>query len=198
MALPPEHRTPRIESLEAIVASTPPEQLMDFPVLQPMDHQLIGMFIQLFNYIDFNLRRAIETFAQAKLLQGKAASKYPKIHSSEVANTVQNTVKAMDAVIEDIPEAIRILSIIERRREIRNLLGHWAARRIPNEDAIVLLTKDESDAMRIGGAPLASGYVKSAILDLADLRGLLVNELTIFEPWLAHKISDWRKRYIGD
>ena len=47
------------------------------------------------------------------------------------------------------------------------MLGHWAARRIPNEDAIVLVTKNESDAMQTGGAYLPNGYVKSAILRLA-------------------------------
>jgi hypothetical protein len=136
----------------------------------------------MFNYIDLNLRRAIETFAQAGLLEGDAAKKYPKIHSSMVANAVQDSVRAMDAAIEDIPEALRILQIVERRREIRNLLGHWAARRIANEDAIVPLTKDEKDAMQTGGAYLANGRVKSAILDLADLRTLIANELMLFEP----------------
>ena len=198
MALPPEHRTPRMEALQAIVDSTPLEKRIDFPVLQPPDHQMIGVFIQLFNYMDFNLRRAIETFAYAKLLQGEAARRYPKIHSSKVAITVQDSVKLMDAAVEDIPETIRILAIIERRREIRNLLGHWAARRIPDEDAIVLLTKDESDAMQISGAYLGSGHVKSAILDLADIRGLIIHELAPFDLWLAQKISEWRKRYIGD
>ena len=198
MALPPEHRTPRMEALQAIVDSTPLEKRIDFPVLQPPDHQLIGFFIQSFNYIDFNRRRPIETFAYAKLLQGEAARKYPKIHSSKVASAVQDSVKAMDPAVEDIPETIRILEIIERRREIRNMLCHWAARRIPNEDAIVLLTKDESDAMQIDGAYLDNGYVKSAILDLADIRGLVVNELGPFELWLARKISEWRKRYVGD
>lgn len=198
MALPPEHRTPRMEALEAIIASTPREKLFDFPVLQPPDHQLIGVFVQLFNYIDFNRRRAIETFSYAKLLRGEAAKKYPKIHSSKVASAVQDSVKAMDAAVEDIPEAIRILEIIERRREIRNLLGHWAARRIPDKDAIVLLTKDENDAMQIGGAYLGNGHVKSAILDLADIRWLIANELGPYELWLARKISEWRKRYVGD
>lgn len=197
MALPPEHRTPRMEALQSIVDSAPREKLFDFPVLQPPDHQMIGVFIQLFNYMDFNLRRAIETFAHAKLLQGRAAKKYPKIHSSEVASVVQDAVKAMDAAVEDIPDTIRILTIIERRREIRNLLGHWAARRIPNEDAIVLLTKDESDAARVGGAYLASGHVKSAVLDLADIRGLIDLQLVPIELWLAQKISEWRKRYVG-
>ena len=60
MALPPENRTPRMVRLETFVARTPREKLMDFPVLEPADHQLIGAFIQEFNYIDFNLRRVIE------------------------------------------------------------------------------------------------------------------------------------------
>ena len=184
--------------LQAIVASTPRERLMEFPVLQSADHEMIGAFIQLFNYMDLNLRRAIETLALAKLLPSRVAKKYPRIHSSEVSSVVQDSVRAMDAAAEDIPKTIRILARIERRREIRNLLGHWAARRIPNEDAIVLLTKDENDAMRSGGTYLSNGYVKSAILDLADLRGLIVHELIPFEAWLAKKNSEWRKRYVGD
>ncbi len=152
MALPPENRTPRMEMLETIVARIPREKLMDFPVLEPEDHQLIGAFIQEFNYMDFNLRRAIETFAHAKLLSKGAAKRYPNIHSSEVAIIVQDAVKAMDPAVED------------------NLLGHWAARRIPGEDAVVLLSKDENDAKRTGGRCLASGNIKQAVLDLADLR----------------------------
>jgi hypothetical protein len=104
MALPPEHRTPRMAMLEAIVDATPRERLMDFPVLEPQDHQLIGIFIQQFNYIDFNLRRAIETFARANLLRGDAAKTYPKIHSSKVSVAVQEAVVQMDAAIEDIPD----------------------------------------------------------------------------------------------
>ncbi|MFZ0927494.1 MAG: hypothetical protein WAN11_02770 [Syntrophobacteraceae bacterium] len=198
MALPLEHRTPRLEMLQAIVDSTPPEKLFNFPPLEPSDFQIVGMFIQLYNYMELNLRRSIEAFAQAKLLQGDAAKKYPVIHSSEVSATVQNSVKVMDKAIENIPETLRILEIIERRREIRNLLGHWAARRIPNENVIVLVTKDEKDAKRIGGIYLCSGHVKNAILDLVDIRELIKNELIPFEMWLAQKTSEWRKRYVGD
>lgn len=198
MALPPEHRTRRMQDLQAILDATPAEKLFDFPVLQPLDHQLIGSFIQLFNYVDLNLRRSIETFARANLLQGEAAKKYPRIHSSAVASAVQDAVKAMDSSSEDISEALRILEIVERRRELRNLLGHWAARRIVGQDAIVLISKDEKDAMRVGGTYLGSGRCKTAILDLADVRGLIANELIPFEKWLAFKTSEWRRRYAGD
>ena len=92
----------------------------------------------------------------------------------------------MDAGVENIPDTINLLTIIERRREVRNLLSHWAARCIPNEDAIVLLTKNEADAMQTGGAYLANGHVKSAILDLADLRRLLEQMIPI-KLWLAQK-----------
>ena len=50
--------------LEAIVAAKQRDRLMEFPVLEPEDHRIIGMFLQLFNYMDFNLRRAIETFSR--------------------------------------------------------------------------------------------------------------------------------------
>ncbi len=78
------------------------------------------------------------------------------------------------------------------------MLGHWAARRIPNEDAFVLLTKDETDAKRTGGTYLPSGHVKSAILDLPPIRKVVVEELIPLELWLAHKTAEWRARYISD
>jgi len=184
--------------LEAIVDATPRERLMDFPVLAPQDHQLIGMFIQQFNYIDFNLRRAIEIFAHAKLLRGDAATSYPKVHNSKVSIAAQDAVKSMDPAVEDIPDTIWNLTVIERRREIRNLLGHWAARRIPNQDSIVLVTKDEADALRTGGAYLASGGVKRVVTDLGPLRTIVAKELVPLELWLARKTGEWWKRYVGD
>ncbi len=101
-----------MEMLEAIVAATPREMLMDFPALSALDLQLIGMFVQQFNYIDFNLRRAIETFAVAKLLRGEAAKSYPKIHGSKVSIAVQEAVENMDASIENIPDTIWNLVVI--------------------------------------------------------------------------------------
>src|SRR5260370_32034382 len=104
--LPPEHRTPRMEMLEGIVAKTAPEELFNFPVLTLHDHQLIGMYIQLYNYRDLNLRRSFESFGQGKLLKGSAEKNYPKIHGSSLAGAVQDVVKEMDVSVEDIPDSI--------------------------------------------------------------------------------------------
>jgi hypothetical protein len=62
---------------------------------------------------------------------------------------------------------------------------------------MVLLSKDENDAKRTGGRYLASGNVKQAILDLADLRRVF-EQIVPIELWLAKKVFDWHARYIGD
>jgi hypothetical protein len=80
---------------------------------------------------------------------------------------------------------------------VRNLVSHWTARRIPNEDTIMLTSKDESDAKQIRSTYLDTGRVSTAILDLADLRAVF-DQVTQIELWLAAKISEWHKRYVGD
>ena len=52
--------------------------------------------------------------------------------------------------------------------------------------------------MRSCGVFLAKGHVRSAILDMAICTDLVVHEFNKFEPWLAYKITVWRRRYIGD
>jgi hypothetical protein len=76
------------------------------------------------------------------------------------------------------------------------LLAHWAAKRIPGEDAIVLMSKDGRDEKQISGEDQSrDDYVRTAIFDLADLRGL-VQHIVDYEVWLATKTVEWHKRYV--
>ena len=52
--------------------------------------------------------------------------------------------------------------------------------------------------MRTGGAYLAPGRVKSAVLDLEPLRQIVIGEVAPLELWLGQKVSAWHKLYIGD
>jgi hypothetical protein len=76
------------------------------------------------------------------------------------------------------------------------LLAHWAARRFPNDDAILLLTKHEPDAESVG-RPLNEYGACTAILLVDDLRDrmMLVGS---YENWFGVKIAEWFKRYVGD
>jgi hypothetical protein len=71
------------------------------------------------------------------------------------------------------------------------LLAHWAAKRIPGHDAIVLLSMDTNDALAaLGNNAITKDHCSYSILMLPDLRGLL-NHIAKYDEWLAKKTSEW-------
>jgi len=193
--IPIEHRNPRVEYLEKVLAG-----LGDNPSslagLKSDDLRLIGSFIQIYNYIELNLRRSIEIFARSNLLDDAVARKHHRISSKLLVQTLKAAVVKLDPSIEDIDKNLKKLDEIEYRRSVRNLLAHWAAKRIPGEDAIVLMSKDGLDEKQISGEDQSrDDYVRTAIFDLADLRGL-VQHIVDYEVWLATKTVEWHKRYV--
>jgi len=193
--LPPEHRTDHLAKLEAKLDECrgDPSRLEN---LTPEDFHLIGAYIQIFNFIEFNCRRSIEIFALAGLLQGRPARKPQRTHVSELIPSMKVVVEGMDARIENISESIAKLDEIELRRSFRNLLAHWAARRLPGEDAIVLLSMDGSDSKQLFGTDEPREDVaQHAILNLADIRGLVVH-MADYERWIAAKVSEWYLRFL--
>ena len=132
----------------------------------------------------------------AEMLPPKKRKQHLNLKTWELVPTLKEVVAQMDETVEDLPELLEQLDEIELRRAHRNLLGHWAARRFPNHDAIVFLTKDNRDAKRNGG-DLAPGAVATAIMNMADLRGLAVH-IQPLEAWIARKVEEWYARYHGD
>lgn len=136
-------------------------------------------------------------FAQAELLAPAIAKRHRKLASSELVPALKQGVAGMDGAMEDIASALARLDEIELRRSFRNLLGHWAARRIPGEDAILLVTKDARDERQISSQDgLGGDDVTTAIMDLADLRGLL-EHMGDYDHWIAEKTAEWFSRYVG-
>lgn len=193
--IPKQNKTPRMEQLQNLVAALP-GGLAGLDHLTLGDHQLIGAYIQLFNFIELNLRRSVDVFAQAKLLAPAIAKRHRKLASSELVPALKQGVSGMDGAMENIPSAVAKLDEIELRRSFRNLLGHWAARRIPGEDAILLVTKDARDERQVSSQDgLEGDDVTTAIMDLADLRGLL-EHMGDYDLWIAEKTAEWFGRYV--
>jgi hypothetical protein len=55
---------------------------------------------------------------------------------------------------------------IKEFRKLRNLLGHFAVKRFPAEDALVFVTKSAADYKRVLGAAPDPGVVMTAVADL--------------------------------
>lgn len=84
------------------------------------------------------------------------------------------TEKALNAFRADLDE-------IKRCRPQRNLLAHFAAKRLPNRDAIVLLNANPTDYRNILKTP---GAVSYTVQELSNLRSL-IDHMQKYEKRLA-------------
>lgn len=189
--LPPEHKTAELLELERLMRLSG-EGLLTFPHLRDEDHQLIGAYIQIYNFIELNLRRCVEIFVTVGMLPGVNSR---KVHSSKLVSSVKAAIAAMSADDEDIEEALARFDEIELRRPFRNVFAHWAGRRFPNHDAVVFVTKDERDSERVHGQAQGKDRVSTAVIKLSDLRGLMLH-MADHEQWIAVKTSEWHNRFM--
>lgn len=189
--IPPEYRTSRGEELRGRLEALGPGH----DSLEPLhedDFALIGFYIQIYCSIEFNLRSALEVFSTSSL---PGSRELRTIRPPELVPTTIDVVQNMDPNAEDIEATVAQLKEIETRRGWRNTFSHWAAKRLPGEDALVFMTKDGRDERQISGnQEVEFGHARTAIFDLADFRGL-AQHLRGHETWLASKAEDWRRRY---
>lgn len=183
MAIPAAFESDQLQSLRAYF------ETLELPDLLPLEREdmfLIGAFVQVFNFIELDLRRSIEAFCAAGLITPKK-----QFHTSELVELVKNAVSQLDRVAPELSDTLGKLDEIEFRRPFRNLLAHWAARRVPGHDAIVLLSMDKKDAKAaLGVQTVTKDHCAYSLLMLPDLRGLLVH-ISTYDEWLAKKTSEW-------
>lgn len=176
-----------IENLDAHLGRDP---LSKLEPLTGADAELIGYLLQSFNFLEFNLRRSIEIFVHARLIE--ASKKNP--HSSELALTVKTGVAAMGLDADKASVICQKLDDIELHRDIRNHLAHWAAKRIKGHDALYLMSFDQKDAIRKTGSKGDHKTNTYCIMNLADLRGLLLH-ISKQDAWLAKLTAQWFIEY---
>lgn len=100
-------------------------ELSDLLPLQKEDAYLIGAFVQVFNFIELNLRRSLDVFCSAGLIERKK-----HFQTSELVKLVKSGLEKAGVASQHIDDALAKLDEIELRRPFRNLLAHWAAKRI--------------------------------------------------------------------
>lgn len=191
MAIPPHYPNEQIREIERELKD---DIFSCTENLRPEDFQLIGALVQMYNFIEFNLRRSIEIFAHAGLIPFPK----PALRMAELVNKAKSAIEKMGAENENIADSLARLNEIELRREFRNLLAHWAAKRVIGKDALILFSQDSKDLQRATGKGLEKDFSGYCIINLADIRGL-VTHLTSYERWIAEKVSIWHAKYLpGD
>lgn len=183
MAIPAPFESEQLQSLRAHYETL---ELHDLLPLAREDIFLIGAFVQTFNFIELNLRRSIEVFCAAGLIAPKK-----QVHTSELVELVKNAVSKLGLAAPELSDTLGKLDEIEFRRPVRNLLAHWAARRVPGYDAIALLSMDKKDTKAaLGVQTVTKDHCAYSLLMLPDLRGLFAH-ISTYDVWLAEKTSAW-------
>lgn len=186
MALPKSTRTPRLEELEAKLHSAP-TAMKDWPQPTKEDVLLIGGIVVLYSYVEFNLRRLVETFDHAGLLPEKWRGKALNLDLAEVEKAVQETPVWAGA------HDVAALKELEQLRPLRNLVAHFAVSRFPEDDAWVFVTKNRRDYKYAVGKDVPPGVAMVAIVERDQIKTAL-RRIQHIHDWLAQVTPVFEKR----
>lgn len=156
--------------------------------LHPRDLQLIGELIQIYNYIEFNLRRCIDLFTHAGMIP-RTEKVIPIARLSAVA--LEGISKA-----EDSDAWAAHLAEIELHRDARNQLAHWAARHISGERALLILSMNPAESKKRINQTVDHTHSTYGVMLVEDLQWLVLH-VARYEKMLAEATSHWYQRYIS-
>jgi hypothetical protein len=160
------------------------------------DLKAIAHFIQIYNAIEFHLRRCVGLFAELGKLPPKAQRRHRKLQTSELAATLKVVVRELHLTLE-APEALVFFDFIEEYRSYRNLFAHWAARRVKDKDVIIFVSRSDSDTVQLLGTHLEYWQAASVLMHVGKIHELIERTQQI-EHWLARKTSLWEAVFEED
>ncbi|MGN2406918.1 hypothetical protein ACTACD_14235 [Pseudomonas syringae] len=125
--------------------------------LAESDFALIGKLIQLYAVIDMNSRIVIRLLRM--ISDGLDDTFADKLNETDVIIQLKkyaNKLKTQENLRQGIDRAIETLDM---HRQHRHTLAHWVVKRMPEEDAFVILTKSSGDLKKRGlNAPDSNMY----------------------------------------
>ncbi|ARZ00771.1 hypothetical protein AXW41_07195 [Yersinia ruckeri] len=198
MALPHEYRNEQVNELERELHKY---EIADLDNLSKEDFCLLGMYIQTYNFIELNIQRIFIQLLDAEVIcliqKGK---KTKKVDFHFMIEKLKSSLSEIEPNLNDRMEVIDRLNEIVYRRSHRNIIAHWAGKKIPGKDAFVFFTSDLEDMKRVkkikkeGDFIVTPGVVNYQIINAADLRGLFTH-INEYEVWIAHKAAEWIEKF---
>jgi hypothetical protein len=175
VALPPNIETERGIYLRNLFYDTSPvEVFTNWPKLTAVDHALVGRVINIFCFIEINLRRLVESWDDKDLL--------PK---GRIKDLSIGKIEELAQTVLPWPEQnLYAFKKMAELRSFRNLVAHFGMLRFPNDDAFLFIAKSEADYKKQTGEATADDTMMIAVLDGPALPGV-VEEVEKMQIWLA-------------
>lgn len=131
------------------------------------DLAFIGHFIQLYCFADYCARRIIDAIREAAI--GPKARNASKLMEKEVFPALEKAARRLwDGKLKTA--LLNAAGTIGMHRQHRHTFAHWAARRIPGTDALIVLSKDAREGKRRDGYERDSYQSSYGIFILPPLR----------------------------
>jgi hypothetical protein len=188
MALPDSTETPHTLALRKIVEETGTEQMLGWPKPTDEDYALFGKITHIYSAFDFILRYMAETMDKQGMFKEPWAGKTQKLTMTQLAEAIQS--------FPIWSESNKLaLEQIDSHRRVRNLVAHFVARRFPDEDAYIFMTKSAIDYRRVyGELPEGIDAMLYGVFDAQQLRGI-VPLLEGLLKWAAQVLRDLSKPF---
>ncbi|WP_315770090.1 MULTISPECIES: hypothetical protein [unclassified Bradyrhizobium] len=193
MALPDGISTKKVTTISDALSKMTGAEIASLPELDGADFRCFGRLIQCFCFIDLNLRRALEVFELAGKLPENWQKVYPKIPDSSLTDALSDVTRTLDPKTDPVEETVTWLTAISKFRGFRNLAGHAAAKRFPNEDVYVFANKNTVDAKKAGQPLPKHGFLFSIVgrSEFFDMVQAAVDS----QKWLSEKLTKWAVSY---
>ena len=163
--------------------------------LSDEDHRLVGRLIQLYCWADYCGRRIIDAIREAAL--GPKSRNASRLQNAQVFPKLREAGLVLGAgEVQDT--LVRAADILELHYQMRHNFAHWAARRVRDEDVIVILSKNAKEGARRHGLT-ADEYetnygffpVPSLVEEMRKL-DQHVHNLSVAAYELEHRIDEMR------
>jgi hypothetical protein len=196
MALPDEIGSDKVNAISEALGKMSGEEIAALPELEGTDYRCFGRLIQCFCFIDLNLRRALEVFYLAGKLPDKWSKEHPRISDAALTEALSDVVRTLDPNSEPIETTLTWLTAISKFRGFRNLAGHAAAKRYPNENVYVFANKNDKDAKKAGQSLPKHGFMFSIVGRSEFFE--MVQAAVDSQAWLSGRLTAWSKAYPAD
>lgn len=183
MALPIARETEQTLRLQQIANSS--ENVLAWPQLTNDDLVLFARIIHMYSTIDFLLRMTLEIMDDAGMLALEWRGKTAKLNMYKI-NEALRSAQIWNS------DHLAAFADIEEYRRTRNLVAHFIARRFPDDNAYIFMTKSAADFEKVyGGAPPA-GVMLYGVADAEQLSGI-IPALKAIQSWLSTLPNDLSK-----
>lgn len=157
------------------------------------DCGVIGLVVQTFAYCDMNARRGLDII---DVFEGKSVPDVKHTpRENEILTRLAERSKVLPIADDERRSLMTAITMLNQFVHIRHHFAHWAARRHPKYDTLVMLTFNRREAARKLDHSPERFKASFAVVPMPEVRANL-SAMQKNSDFIAARVSDWYQRFV--